>query len=155
MTLQIKLIIAAVLVASLYVAHVYVVKQEVKKAEAVQLAAFNKQVLENVLRSIDTETNIKKDTKALLDKKNEDIANITRERNKLSLLLSKRPTRPTESTVITDTGSSCTGTQLYREDGEFLSGEAARADKILTERNFYYDQYEQARKKIDEFNRTK
>lgn len=154
MTLQIKLIIAAVMVASLYGAHLYIVKQEVKKAEAVQLAAFNKQVLENVLRSIDTETNIKKDTKALLDKKNEDIANITRERNRLSLLLSKRPTRP-EGTVITDTGSSCTGTQLYREDGEFLSGEAARADKILTERDFYYDQYEQARKKIDEFNRTK
>lgn len=153
MTLQLKLIIIGVVVAALYGAHAYDKHQVVEKAKAVQLAEFNKLVLENVLRSIDTEDKIKQEAKALLDKKNENITAITNERNRLNRLLANRPTR--ESTVITNTGNSCTGAQLFKEDGEFLTREAARAERILIERNYYYEQYEQSRKKIDEFNRAK
>lgn len=43
-----------------------------------------------------------------------------------------RPERPADSGSSPPSGSAlaCTGTQLYREDGEFLAGEAARADRL-------------------------
>lgn len=152
---QIKIAIALALVASLIGGHVYLVNRAVAKAEAVQLAEFNKQVMENVLRTIEAEDQLKAGNKALMDKKNEDLSHITRERDKLIRMLRDRPQRDPAISVPPSSGTACTGAELYRQDGEFLAGEAARADKILRERNYYYDQYEQARKKIDEFNRAK
>lgn len=43
-----------------------------------------------------------------------------------------------------------TGMSLSREDGEFLAGEAARAEQYLQERDFYYERYEAARKELKE-----
>ena len=61
--------------------------------------------------------------------------------------LRNRKTRPTQTGPSTtpQVGGSCTGAQLYREDAEFLAGEAARADKLTIERDFYYERYERAR----------
>lgn len=67
-------------------------------------------------------------------------------------LLNSRTERPKdggESPVVT---TSCTGRELYREDGEFLIREAARADKVIIERDYYYEQYENARKMIKRIN---
>lgn len=46
--------------------------------------------------------------------------------------LSDRPSRAGAGSVSQDagTGASCTGASLWREDGEFLSRESARADTI-------------------------
>lgn len=49
--------------------------------------------------------------------------------------LRKRPQRPSDAGVpqVTGTesnGPGCSGRELYREDGEFLAREAARADKL-------------------------
>lgn len=45
--------------------------------------------------------------------------------------LRSRPPRPTGETASAPaTAQGCTGAQLYREDGEFLAREAARADEI-------------------------
>lgn len=62
--------------------------------------------------------------------------------------LQLRTTRPNVVTV-TEIRESCTGAQLYREDGEFLAREAARAERILTERNFYYEKYEEVRMMLE------
>lgn len=50
----------------------------------------------------------------------------------------------------TNTSNSCTKppTEFYREDGEFLAREAARAEKVLKERDFYYERYEEARRRL-------
>ena len=48
---------------------------------------------------------------------------------------------------------TCTGAELSREDSEFLAGEAARADQILSERNYYYNQYEKARLAVEKLNK--
>ncbi len=60
-----------------------------------------------------------------------------------------RPERPEAGATAPEAGSACTGAELFREDGEFLTREAARADKILEERNFYYNSYERARKQLE------
>jgi len=52
-------------------------------------------------------------------------------------------------------GETCTARELYREDAEFLTGEAARAESVLIERDYYYERYESARKRIDEFANSK
>jgi hypothetical protein len=153
MNIYYKLVIALILVGSVWGLHVYDKHKAVEQAKAVQLAEFNKQVLDSVLLSIDVEQKIKDDTKKLIDEKTKQLTDITRERNRLVRMLQHRPSR-NESPVFTDTGSTCTGRELSREDGEFLAREAARAEKLIRERNFYYEQYEQSRKKIDEFNKS-
>jgi len=62
--------------------------------------------------------------------------------------LQQRASRPTpqDNSIPPVIGETCTATQLYREDAEFLAGEAARAESVLIERNYYYEQYEAARR---------
>lgn len=58
--------------------------------------------------------------------------------------LSKRTTRSAPSPVTPsnpEAPASCTGAQLFREDAEFLTGEAARSDSIVIERDYYYNEY--------------
>lgn len=65
--------------------------------------------------------------------------------------LSNRPSRSTDSPSNPTDTSSCTGRELYREDGEFLTREAHRAEKVRMERDFYYERYEDVRKQLDKF----
>lgn len=55
------------------------------------------------------------------------------------------------STNITATPvvQTCTGRELSREDAEFLAGEAARAERIVKERDYYYGEYERARQAVE------
>lgn len=61
-------------------------------------------------------------------------------------MLRERPSRPADPT--TSSGAACTGTKLYREDAEFLTREAARADQLAAERDYYYERYEDARRTL-------
>ena len=81
-------------------------------------------------------------------KKDEHLKNMERKHAALVSSLSNRPSRNSPSPVTpsgTTIGQTCTGAQLYREDGEFLAGEAARADGIVIERDYYYQEYENLR----------
>lgn len=92
----------------------------------------------------------------LEENKNEQIQILSSDVDVLRSKLRKRPSRE-YVTVYRDnpsTEGACTGAELYKEDGEFLIGEAARAERVLIERNFYYEQYEQVRKKLDERNKS-
>lgn len=79
------------------------------------------------------------------------IKSLTVQRNALLDSLRTRPARPEAGAVaaVTTTPGSCsssaTGAQLYREDGEFLAREAARADLILAARDSCIQQYQEAR----------
>lgn len=88
----------------------------------------------------------------LLENKQNEIEAITSERDNLVSELRKRSKRTksdTDSTVTKGSGT-CTGAELFREDAEFLAREASRADRILIERNKYYELYEQARLKLQQ-----
>lgn len=63
--------------------------------------------------------------------------------------LQHRPSRPKDLPNDTPVIQACTARELYREDGEFLAREAARAESILIERDYYYNAYEEVRKKIN------
>jgi len=66
--------------------------------------------------------------------------------------LQQRPSRPQVITEIREIISPCTGRELYREDGEFLTREAARAERIITERDYYFQRYEEARIMLERLN---
>ena len=85
--------------------------------------------------------------------KNEEIAKLNITVNDLRYSLRNRPSRETIRYVeSSEAPRACTGAELSREDGEFLAGEAARAAVIAKERDYYYQQYEQVRIKLNERN---
>lgn len=84
----------------------------------------------------------------VLEAKNDKIQRLNAHTERLLTSLRERPVRP-DPTIYTEAGGSCTGRELYREDGEFLTREAARAERILEERNYYFAQYEALRKQLN------
>lgn len=82
-----------------------------------------------------------------LQKKDNEIKRITILHDNLAERLRNRPSR--NSSTTSEARKTCTGAELYREDGLFLAGEAARAERIIKERDFYYEQYERARQRIE------
>lgn len=82
-----------------------------------------------------------------LQKKDNEIKRITDLHDNLAERLRNRPSRSGPET--TETRKTCTGAELYREDGLFLAREAARAERITKERDFYYEQYERARAALE------
>lgn len=101
------------------------------------------------------EKDIEDQSAQLIKEKDEKISSLNGRVNALTRSLQQRAKRDSSVNLPPQVGETCTGAQLFREDGEFLAGEAARADQLAIERDFYYEQYEQARKRIDEFNRAK
>lgn len=81
----------------------------------------------------------------------EKINRISAERDVAVASLRNRPLRSSGPKAPQST-SSCTGRELYREDAEFLTREAARAERIMEERNFYWSEYEKARKELEKIN---
>lgn len=82
------------------------------------------------------------------DKKNAEIRNIRRDLDAALVELRNRPARATVSNA-TSNGSGATGAQLYREDAEFLTREAARADEIMAHLKACYASYEKARQELN------
>ena len=69
--------------------------------------------------------------------------------------LRQRPSRTTVIQSVTDTPTceaTGTGAGLYREDAEFLIREAARANSVVAERDYYYSAYTRAEAKLKELN---
>ena len=77
------------------------------------------------------------------NKKDDEIRNVTKRLNDALIGLRDRPSR-TENTIASF-GKAISGAQLSREDAEFLTREAARADEIVAQRNACYATYEHAR----------
>jgi len=89
----------------------------------------------------------------LREEKDNEIRNLNARAAAITNSLRDRPSRTTfASTVPSSTGLSCpaltcTGAELSREDGEFLAGEAARADEARALLKQCYDQYNAIRQK--------
>jgi hypothetical protein len=84
--------------------------------------------------------------------KDREIRNLNARTTALSNVMRQRQDRPsadasntTQTTGSGQVAAGCTGKQLYRPDGEFLVGEAARADEIRAALKQCYSQYEAIR----------
>lgn len=109
--------------------------------------------LEKDLERKEKEKTILDNALVLEREKNAEITKLSRTVDNLRYSLRNRPSRETIRYVEhSEAPRTCTGSELSREDGEFLAGEAARAAVIAKERDYYYRQYEQVRIKLNERN---
>lgn len=140
----VKIIASMALLGALIAIHV------VDKREAVQLVRLEAQIAakEADMKSKEELGQLMLEQQIEREERDEELRTIE---SKLSItlrLLRERPSR-TERREASEVRSTCTGAELPREDGEFLAREAARADRIIVERNYYYEQYEHARQMIE------
>lgn len=147
MSFKLKLVLLGVLLASVIGYHHLSKKNAVRDALNAQTVLYESLMQEERIRAQETTNLLLTAMVEDMKEKDEEIQNITADRDDLLRRLSKRPSREDSSSASQDR-NTCTGAELLREDGEFLAREAARADKILTERNYYYEQYERARRAL-------
>ena len=142
---------------ALYASHrgivAYEVSGAVKVARTELISKHQKELLQAASESRKTETHLQLNALALEKRKDEQITSLSGKLSSALERLQHRPTRPTttnspQTTTITE---ACTGAQLFKEDGEFLTREAHRADQIAIERDYYFEQYEAARKTLNEY----
>lgn len=111
-------------------------------------ALYEARVAIEASRTKDISVNLLNSTLEDIKEKNEKINTLDLALANAISELSKRPQRPINIPTTPQAGNTCTGTELYREDAEFLAREAARAEKLITERDYYYEQYERARQRL-------
>ena len=145
-----KIIASVVVLAALWAFHEYDKAQAVQEVRK-ELVAKSKEYAERSERATKA---LEASLRSERVQKDAKIADIERNLRSAIKRLHDRPVRHNVVTV-TEIREACTGAQLYREDGEFLAREAARAERILEERNFYWQQYENARVKLEELNDRK
>ena len=115
-----------------------------KLAKTEVVKEYANEALEQALEAVAVERDlIKKSLEDERKKTNEKQA-IIASRDALIRSLQQRPKRESAKSTSSVSPLSCpssTGAELYKEDGEFLAGEAARAEQALVDRDFYYQQY--------------
>lgn len=147
MSTRAKIIALAAFLVALWAFHEYDKAQAVNEVveQAEKASKEYKERTERVQKTLDASHRL-----ALKEK---DVKITSIERNLRSDIerLRNREVRPNVVT-ITETRETCTGTGLYREDAEFLTREAARAEKVRIERDYYWQQYENARLELEKLN---
>lgn len=149
-----KIGIVSLLFVSGIASHYFLEKRAVSKAVIVTQTRIEKEYQDKVIAANNlaaAQTKALNDFKANADKEKQDaVKTVDTKYRSLVGELQKRPTRAdltsSVASAVARAKSACTGAQLYREDGEFLAREAARADKVIIDRNYYYEQYEAARR---------
>ena len=155
---QVKLVLVLALLFGAYTWHRAEVKIAVKEAVAKIEAESAKENFRLKERSLNAQIelqqsfdNIQKDKDAKIKNLNARVASLTRS-------LQERPSRPESSGVpdnsrVEEVRQGSTGTGLYREDSEFLSREAARAELIKEELLGCYKSYDTAKETLDKYKR--
>lgn len=142
-----KIIALALVLGALWGLHEYDKAQAVKEVRS-ELVSKSKEYAERTERAQKAlEASLRSESKQKDDK----IAVIERNLRSSIERLRERPVRP-DVVTVTEIREACTGAQLYREDGEFLAREAARAERVLEERNFYWQRYEDSRLTLEKLN---
>lgn len=150
-------IIVGILGASswLYVKHEKAVSAAFEAGKASVVQEYNREYvsdLENQLLS----------SKGLLEKANKSLEQNEKARKadnaRYERIIDGLRLRPSRSEAVEsspgDTTSTCstTGSGLYREDGEFLAGEAAEAAEIVRERDYYYRSLKELTEELEKLN---
>lgn len=147
MSFWVKIGAVGALLAMAVAFHIIDKRNAVSKAVAAQRAIYDAQLQLEVNAALETSVSLLNSALKDLKDKDEQIQNINNRNAALINSLQQRPSRKDNPTASTNS-RSCTGAELLREDGEFLAREAARADKILKERDYYYEQYRKARESL-------
>lgn len=132
--------------------HSYVVYTEVEEAKKLLILEYDKKMLEAENKAKEELSSFVVEQQKATDEKNNEISILTERVSSLNRMLQQRESRDKDRSSSFVTGS-CTGRELYREDGGFLAGEAARAERIRIERDYYYEQYEKLRQMIKRTNK--
>lgn len=132
--------------------HSYVVYTEVEEAKKLLILEYDKKMLEAENKAKEELSFFVIEQQKATDEKNNEISILTERVSSLNRMLQQRESRDKDNGSSIVTGS-CTGRELYREDGGFLAGEAARAERIRIERDYYYEQYEKLRQMIKRTNK--
>ena len=134
-------------------------KHQLKKAgeaarqaqEEKQIAAYNA----DLAKSLNTSRELAQELQQKVEDLENEKANIKRQRDFALGELRKRPTREQAkeraSSNPTSAPKTCTGAELPREDAEFLTREATRADQLRIELESCYKQYDFVKDSIDRF----
>jgi hypothetical protein len=135
--------------AVLWLTHLALIKSAINTTTASVTAKLSKQYQDNLDKAVLEATRKTKELQAAADKIKETKYETLQKLNSVLVAdivsLQQRAKRPGIPSNNPDSGSTCTAAQLYREDAEFLTGEAARAESVLIERDYYYDRYESIR----------
>lgn len=158
----IKLALVLALIGGLYTYHKVQIKIEVNKAVAQVVADIelqsNRESFKLKERSLNAQIELQEKFDNIDKEKNAKIQTLTGRVATLTRSLSERPNRPEASGVPNNPSAQeskpgATGAQLYRQDGEFLAGEAARAEEIKIELQGCYKSYDDAKETLDKFKR--
>lgn len=121
------------------------VQQKWDHEKAIQLAEYAKAQEE----ARNKERQIQAEADKLRKEKDAEIKNLNARSLALANSLRERPTRPTEGSQVSSTtgagATSCTGKELYREDGAVLIGIAREADELRIALKQCYQQYSAAK----------
>ena len=112
-----------------FVAIVFAVYQGYEYGRQNVQAKWDTEKAATVIAQREKETELQSSMDKLRTEKNRELARLNTTVRRLSDSLRSRPERPTMPTSASagDAGGWCSGTGLYKSDGEFLIGEAARA----------------------------
>lgn len=148
-------ILVLIVLAGLYVAHrgivAYEVDAAVQKTTVSLNAAYQIKLDAANAKTAKVEKELGNEAATIKNDRDTQVSILNASLNDALSRLSKRPTRPAPqpSGEVASVGGSCTARELYREDAEFLTRESSRAQSVIVERDYYYNQYENARKKLD------
>lgn len=151
MLYDVKILIGIALVSCLVGFHFWDKHQGIEKARTEIAASYEKDIARKARAALEKEAELIHIARTIEQGKDDEIVKLSTSLSDARKRLSNRPTRPTDSTPAPTNSGSCTGRELYREDGEFLTGEAHRAEQIRIERDYYYQQYESARSQLNQF----
>lgn len=153
---KVKIALALVVISAAYFWHLSEVKIAVNEAVAQIEAQVSRESFKLKERSLNAKIELEQEFDNIQKEKNAKIQTLNARVASLTRSLQERPNRPEPSGVPNSTGieeskPGATGAQLYRQDGEFLAGEAARAELIKEELLGCYKSYDEAKSALDEF----
>lgn len=154
MSIYYKLISVAVIISAAVGWHYYDRSQAITAAETALNDKYDREYQQKVLDAQKASSTLLAATIEDERIKNEALSNINAWQHATIISLQQRPTRSQLNSAVAEARKACTGTELYREDAEFLTREAARAERLIKERDFYYEQYERARLALEAHERA-
>jgi hypothetical protein len=140
----------AALLLGVWGLHTYDKQKAVRTAKTAIVAEYNQKLLTATNKALEQNKQLQANKDKLKETKDEEISAISSQLTAALSELRKRPKRPTSLPNNPQGGEACTARELYQEDAEFLTREAARAESVLAERDYYYTQYESVRRSLEQ-----
>lgn len=153
---QYKLIALAVVLGAFLGLHYYdkhtAITKAIEKTTATLTKQYNDRVVEANTKALVAQKAIEMASQQAIKDKDDKIKTINTQLSSALVSLRTRPSRTSAPNTPSnpETPATCTGRELFKEDGEFLTREAARADTVVEERNYYFQEYESLRLKLEE-----